>query len=219
MSSPERDLQSKQTVSFNHPQLLPQLTRAIPAYHATFSQRLGAVCDRVLPFRRLVHHVRVEAFGGLDLPTWSLEHPYENPLAAIPLQMPQPSTELRHRPISWIERGIERQDLPWVELDTSLQWRAFRNTVALLRKRRNRVFVLVGPFNEHMLEKQSLDAYRTMKEEVERWLNRNEVPCLVPAPLPSSEYADASHPLDAGYARLAEMILADPGFQKWLEDR
>ena len=45
----------------------------------------------------------------------------------------------------------------WVDLGTSLQWRLFRAAVHTLLRRGNRVFVLVGPFNEHLLEADSLE--------------------------------------------------------------
>lgn len=219
MSSPERDLQTKKAVSFNHPQLLPQLMRKIPAYKASASDRLGTVFDRAVPFRVWVHHLRVVDFEGLDLHTWSLEHPYENPLGRIEREIPAPSTELRHRPISWTERGIEQQDLPWIDLDTSLQWQAFRKTVHVLRKRKNQVFVIVGPFNEHLLVDDSREKYGALRQLVEQWLSREDIPCYVPPVLPSSEYGDLSHPLSAGYVRLAESILANPTFQQWSGDR
>jgi len=38
----------------------------------------------------------------------------------------------------------------------------------------------------------------------------------VPDILPSELYADASHPLTAGYELLAKRIYADESFRKWL---
>lgn len=219
MSSKERDLQAEKEMPFNHPHLVPQLTRHIPAYKASVSQRLGVVFDRHMPFRTLVNHLRVAYFGSLDLHTWSIEHPYDNPLGKIRFHLPAPGTDLRHRPISWTDRGIRRQGLSWVELDTSLQWRAFQKTVTLLQERRNRVFVIIGPFNEHMLTDDSLQRYGEMKRQAEHWVRSIEIPYDIPPLLPSNEYADASHPLSTGYARLARQIYENPTFQRWLGGR
>lgn len=219
MSSPERDLQTRQEISFNHPRLLPQVTRRIPAYQASVSRRLGVVFDRRSRFRTWVQHLRVAWFESLDLHTWTIEHPYENPLGQISRHLPQPSSELRHQPISWRERGIDRQDLPWIELDASrpsLQWEAFKNTVVRLKERRNHLFVVVGPFNEHMLTDASRKRYGELTQRVNVWLRRKQILHTIPPLLPSDEYADASHPLSAGYTRLAGHIRESPSFQRWL---
>jgi hypothetical protein len=177
---------------------------------------MGIVIDRNVAFRRWVHHLRISFFDHLDLPTWSAEHPYANPLRRIRLGIPQPADKPHSDPISWLERGIQPQDFPWIDLDTSFQWRAFREMAELLRDRGNRLFVLVGPFNEHMLTGPSRQRYEAMKREVEAWLSAEKIPHYVPAPLPSDEYADASHPLAVGYARLASQMAATEAFQQWL---
>jgi hypothetical protein len=74
------------------------------------------------------------------------------------------------------------------------------------------VFVLVGPFNEHMLKEPSLKTYRRIKGEIAAWLEAEKIPHFVPAALPSELYADASHPLGPGYQALARQLLADQSF-------
>jgi hypothetical protein len=102
-------------------------------------------------------------------------------------------------------------------LDASLQWAAFRRLVELLQARGNEIFVVVGPFNEHMLAEDNLPACRQMRDGIATWLDQHQVPHLAPEPLPSLLYADASHPLTAGYELLAKRMAADDGFRKWLE--
>ena len=101
---------------------------------------------------------------------------------------------------------------PWVPLEASLQWGAFRRTLALLRNRANRVFVLVGPFNEHMLGDASRKTYVERKRAVEAWRREEGVPCFVPQPLESEHFADASHPLAVGYAALAKQLWEQEDF-------
>jgi hypothetical protein len=107
---------------------------------------------------------------------------------------------------------IDRYNPRWVNLATSPQWQAFQRTVATLQARANRVFVLVGPFNEHMLKEPSLTRYLTIKRGIAAWLEAEKIPHFVPAALPSELYADASHPLAEGYALLARQLLAHGSF-------
>ena len=138
MSSPQRDLSVAEEVSFNHPYLIPQFIPRIPAYRASVNERLAVLFDRNVPLRSCVKHISITDFESLDPYAWSLEHPYENPLSQIRLTTPEPSETLRHLAVSWTERGITPQDFPWVDLETSLQWQAFRETVELLNRRHNR---------------------------------------------------------------------------------
>jgi hypothetical protein len=75
------------------------------------------------------------------------------------------------------------------------------------------VFVLVGPFNEHMLEGDSRQVYDGMKRGFETWLRQNDVPYCMPQALPSDLYSDASHPLVEGYALLAGQLFENEAFR------
>ncbi len=213
LSSPRADLADPEETRLNHPGLLPQFRPRIPAYKAERSQRLGTVIDRNVAFFGWTRHLQAAYFDNNSLPSWALEHPYECPLSAVTLRVPPPDEKLRHEPISWTARGIARQDYPWVDLETSIQWRFFRQSVEILERRGNRVFVLVGPFNEHMLSEASLGRCRAVQRGIGDWLGARKIPFAAPPALPSELYADASHPLAAGYEILARQ-LADLEFFK-----
>jgi hypothetical protein len=216
MSSPERDLQVDKELPFNHPQLVPQFVPHIPSYKATVTDRLGIVVDRTLPFRSWVRHLRIAALDGQDLHRWSLEHPWSNPWPRI--RAPRPANDPpREAPVSWLERGIQQQDLPWIDLEVSLQWQAFAELIKRLGRRDNELFILVSPLNERMLTAASLQRYRDLVGQVERWLGERGIAYSAPPPLPSPEYADASHPLAPGYARLAGALAGEPLVRQWLE--
>ena len=87
----------------------------------------------------------------MDIPGWTLEHPYDNPFSPLLSGLPPSDDSRRHPSEPWYVSGITKQDYPWVDLKTSLQWQAFQGVVEYLKRRGNRVFVLVGPFNEHLL--------------------------------------------------------------------
>jgi len=82
----------------------------------------------------------------------------------------------------------------------------------LLRERGNQVFVVVGPFNEHMLTEAGQRGYARQKHQVAEWLAEEGVSHCVPPPLASELYADASHPTAAGYAQLARLLAEQPAF-------
>ena len=219
MSSVERDLQTEMEIAFNHPRLVPQFLPRVPCYKASSAERMGNVIDHHVSLRVWVNHLNVTGFESLDIHSWTLENPYENPFDRINLAPIQPKDKPHSRPIAWTERGIQRRDIPWIDLDKSLQWRAFRTTAELLRDRGNSVFVIIGPLNEHMLTDESRDRFRTMSRQAESWLADREIAYYAAVPLPSREYADASHPLDAGYKRLARQVYDQTEFQHWLRGR
>jgi len=214
MSSRRADLQDDRATEFNHPRLVPQFAPSVPAYKAEISPRLGVLVERRLPLSRWTTHLQQAYYDQVDIPGWTLEHPYENPLAPLARGLPAPDNSRRHEPPRpWFKSGITRQDYPWVDLEASLQWRAFRGVVEMLEQRGNRVFVLVGPFNEHLLTPESRERYQQVKATIAAWLREQHVPHAVPPPLPSEQYGDASHPLAEGYKQLAQQLAEDPFFR------
>jgi hypothetical protein len=216
MASREHDLREGKEFRFNHPQLLPQFSREIPAYKASFADRLEIVAERLLPFRPWVRHWRWECLGGADLARWTLAHPYASPISAV-VKSAEGDAPVRRANLSWKERGATVQDFPWVELGESPQWRAFRDSVEMLRRQGDTVLVVVGPFNEYMLTPRSREGYRRVVSEVGKWLQETGVLYFVPPSLPSEYYADASHPLSEGYAMLGREILASEAFARLLQ--
>jgi hypothetical protein len=210
LSSPRHDLQVEGRSDFNHPGLVPQFLFYIPSYPfngENISRRIGIVVEQGVPFSAWTGHLQQAYFERTDVPSWTMEYPYKNPLEKIEQGLPPSDNSLREEPISWIARGIKKQDFDWVELDTSIQWHFFRRAVNLMRQRDNRVFVLLGPFNEHILTEKGLRGYERVKLGMEEWFRAQGISYIAPSPLPRDLYADASHPLSAGYALLAKEIL------------
>ncbi len=215
ISSPRHDLQTDKAFSFNHPDLVPQFYPRIPCYAEPLSARLGIVIGRHVPFLEWTNHLRLAYFQNSDLPSWTMEHPYADPLRAVTLELPSANEPPSPKPVAkpWTKAGIAKISPEWVELDGSLQWQFFRRAVEILRLRGNRVFVLVGPFNEHMLDETSLQVYEERKKGVEKWLDQEHLSHFTPPALPSECYADASHPLAQGYAKLARQLLEHKPFK------
>lgn len=212
MSSPRHDLRERKEFAFNHPRLVPQFHPWIPCYGETLTGRVEIAAGRLVPFAHWTGHLREAYLGGADLAAWTIRHPYENPLSSAAMAAlqdgaaPSDATEQ-----TWSQRGAEVSPR-WVDLETSLQWASFRRAVELLRQRGSRVFVVIGPLNEHMLQGKGLEGYRSRVALVQDWLRREGIAHCAPPLLPSDQYADASHPLRAGYDTMARELLADEAF-------
>jgi hypothetical protein len=211
MSSPKRDLRESEEMTFNHSELAPQFFPRIPCYRKSMSDRIDRVLDRNIEFRSWNVHLQNAYFGDngvpRPIPDWILDHPNENPFKAVTLKVPPPGEELQQEPIPWIGR-IPQENMPWVDLAGSLQWKSFQRAVDLLQARGNTVLVLVGPFNEHLLKDASRVKYSELKRGIEAWLQERKIRYFAPEALPSEQYGDASHPLSAGYALLAKEMMA-----------
>ncbi len=213
ITSAKHDLQTTKEFHFNHPKLVPQFGSKVPCYRASFSARLWAAIETRSDFFSWTAHLKTAYLQGLDLPTWTIQHPYNCPVTALTQVLPEPKNAPPEEPTSWVDRGAKQYPVTWVELESSLQWGFFKHAVERLRDRGANVFVLVGPFNEHTLNEKDAATYVTIKNKIEVWLQSNNIPHLIPSTLPAELYADTSHPLAPGYALLAQELLAEPTFQ------
>jgi hypothetical protein len=213
MSNKQQDLQTEKEYRFHHPKLVPQFSPKIPCYKDSWSERISVAIGRHVAFLGWTSHLRTAYFENMDVPTWTTEHPYKNPLGAVTLELPVAKQDNPEDDASWTERRTPKRDFQWVELETSLQWNLFRRTVELLKARNNTVFVLVGPFNEHMFKGESPGVYSKMKSGIETWLRQNNIPYYMPPALPGHLYSDASHPLAEGYAMLAKQLFENESFR------
>lgn len=216
--------------TLNHPALVPQFWPSVPAYSAPFEERAGIVVERAIPFFGWMEHqkfkgARLEGGGagtGRDEESGDagseprIDDPLPRPFAGFRAQVPQPTPGPHGQPLTWEERGIPVGGIPWPAARESLQWRFFRDVIGLLQSRGNRVFVWVSPFNPHLLNPESRASHETMVRAMAEELRLAGVDVFCGTPLPSEEYADASHPLAPGYVRLAQALLADGGFRAWL---
>jgi lysophospholipase L1-like esterase len=135
---------------------------------------------------------------------------------------------------------MKKQDFPWVQIEEpnfsfkkkslikrntkeflkikSFQWNSFLKVIKILKARNNKVFVIIGPFNPYILTEESLNRYNIMKDKMEKWLEGEEISYRSISDLPSEYYADASHPLKEGYAKIAEELLETESFRIWMKN-
>jgi len=219
MSSPRTELQEDNTDKqgrVNHPRLIPQFERRITSYDAGFERRLAVSIGRYVPMLQLRAHWRNLFFESNSLLAWVLRNPYANPVSKINLTIPSPADAPASRPRQWQEVGLRPQAYTWVAPQESLQWRAFKSTAQILLKRRNRLFVVVGPLNLHMLTDASRRRYRQIEKHWCKWFDEHGISYALPHALPSGIYCDASHPIAEGYSTLAVELLQNTRFLQWL---
>jgi hypothetical protein len=234
LSSPKADMQDDKAEDINHASLVPQFFPRVPCYQVDVRARLSAVIGRNVAFPGWVEHLQDAYFQQQSILQWTLDegpdrpgnypNTYKDPLAQITLAVPSGQGDdadrgpgsRRHKP--WTAGGPRKTEFEWVQLQSSLQWAAFQRSVELLRSRGNDVLVIVAPFNEHMIADGCLGGYRAIRAGIAAWLEENRLPHVVPEALPSELYADASHPLTAGYALLARRIGQAEAFRKWMQE-
>ncbi|MFQ5808168.1 MAG: hypothetical protein ACE5JM_01005 [Armatimonadota bacterium] len=205
-------------ISLNHARLVPQLFSRPYGYRPKFADVAGISLERRIPYFSWLRHMRIAYYENFGIQSWSLENPARNPLEPITLELRPPDDAPQGAPVPWFDGGIEQQDFSWVPLDKSYQWRFFRDSVDILQRRGNSVFVLLGPINTHLMTEESALAYDELKGEMEAWLEARGIPYYAPPALPSALYADASHPLQEGYAQLARQLLQHQSFRDWLDN-
>jgi hypothetical protein len=192
----------------NHSRLIPQFSSKIGSYNKKFGERIAVLRERHIPFFALLNHIRLTFFDNDDFNQWIVDHPAENPLAKISLTVDAcERAKNKNRNFDWKSSGVTQQDWQWLEPNESLQWKAFKQLVELLKKRNNQVCVMVGPINPYILTPKSLKRYRVLQEQICAWLKLQKVEYVLIKDMPSKMYADASHPLASGYDLITEQLL------------
>lgn len=209
----------------------PTWTDGIPLWDPEFNTVAGWLLDRHVPYYDWTTHLKMVYFEGRSIESWMLANPTANPVGQfhVPTDRWDEASSRRwffvrptefepDRPDTpWTGRGIEIENFPWIPLEQSFQWRCTRQTVRALHDRTDRLLVVIGPYNEHLLTQASRQRYRERLQQARDWIESQGIACVVPEALPSALYADASHPLAEGYRLLAERLLADETFRGWLD--
>lgn len=204
----DNDLSGRKQPQVNHPRLLPQFVGKPSTYDADLTARMDAEKERFIPFFSLLNHVRMAFFNNADIRQWLVDNPYSNPVSGIFAKLDLTERKKINDDENWEEKGITKQSWNWVNLNSSLQWKALTEIVELLQRNDNKVLVMAGPINPHMLNADSLAKYRSLQASIKSALDARKVPCYIVPDLPTEVYADASHPLDKGYQMIAEGLLS-----------
>jgi hypothetical protein len=232
MSSPKADLQDPKPQQVNHGRLLPQF-RKIPSYRADANERLSVLVERNVQFMSWVNHLQIAYFDNKSVPAWTLQvddsdpprypNAWKNPLSQITFRVPSPPANdpergpasPRHR--TWTQTGAAPTSFDWVNPTNSLQLRAFKRAVEKLRADGHDLFVVIGPFNTHIIAEESKAGFDGLRNDVILFLKASGIPHSTLETLPSEVYADASHPLTEGYKLLADQLMKDASFAQFIK--
>jgi len=212
LNSTKYDLSSSEEISINHPKLLPQFG-GIPNYRASLDERIGTLIDRNILFFGIRNHLQNYFYGNADLKKYLAEHSGCNPLASLRRSICPMETEHKGTQENWSTRGIPIQHWEWVPLSASRQWQALLECAALLAERGNRVVVLIGGINPELLDDSTRAGLTQLRSDAEKVLQSAQLEYFLLPELDGQLYADASHPLEEGYRRLAEFLAEQPLFK------
>ncbi len=205
---------------YYHPRLIPQFNRRIAYHDRDTQQRIAVLAERRIPIFSLVRHVMVNSFHNQSIQQWMIQNPYSCPFTAVTFESAPLWTKAPGPGRSWQDKGMRPQNFAWLAASDSLQWECFQDTIRSLQKRNAQVFVLVGPYNAYMLTDDSRDRLNQLLSQTVQWLGANNVPYFDVGDnlLPSETYADeVGHLTAAGHAILAEALLKQDNFRKWIE--
>ncbi len=189
---------------FNRPDLVPRLAAH---FKGPFKEAVAVSWSHLLRSSPLQGWGERMSDTRVDFLAWSLDHPYESPLKAISATLP-PSEDSHHqRLIPWSEHASEHLKGSWGDPDVYPVWTAFERLLSLLQDRGNRILVLLGPMNEHMMAPAMREQYQALKLKLAGKVKAKGVRCFVASLLPSRQYADICHPLKDGYEALARELL------------
>ncbi len=214
MSSPRHDLSGPANREINHKILLPQFSRNIPSYQPSFEERLSALITRSIPVFTWIDHVRLSKFAEKSFYSWTMDNPDKN----INYYFSHNYAEFR------IPQGIEpdkmrEQNIDWITTDRSLQWKFMMETLLDFKKNGNRVAAVITPFNTYMMTEDGRNTYFSILSEMERMLRAGGIIPVVPVQLEKKFFADSSHPTSEGYRIMAENIIKNEEFLKFVNDK
>ena len=197
----------------NRPNLVPRLAGGFLSSRRLAAEAAWARVARAGPWNRWIDRT---LDAQLDFLAWSISHPYESPLDALATPLPPSEDAFAPRLSTWNSgAAAAAYDCSWPSLRDNGQWEAFERIVDRLEDRGNRVLVLVGPINQHMLTPSARESYHLFKEAVCERLRSRGVDCYAPPGLSSGLYADICHPLAGGYEELSKLLARDR--QGWLD--
>jgi len=211
MSSPRHDLSGEANREINHKKLLPQLSRAVPAYEADIEERLSALINRELTFFAWVNHIKMSRFADSSFYRWTIDNPEKTIFSFIGKKETEYTV-----PEHMLRNEAPQQNISWVKPEESIQWDYMKKTIKLLKSRGNRVTAYITPYNIHSLTPESRERYFEIREILERELEDDGIPVIAGVTLIKNILPDASHTGEEGYRILAEDLLRNRLFNSLL---
>ena len=206
VNSAKYDLSSRKKFTVNHPELLPQFGK-IDSYEAALDKKIRILLDRELLFFSQLRHIRNFFYNNSDFKSHLAKTDSLNPFAVIKQEISPEEKDHQGSKKNYLTRNIPVQHWEWVPLADSRQWKALTDTAKLLKSRGNDVTVMIGGINPGLLDESTLSGLRQLRTDAKKLLLQENINSITLPELDAALYADASHPLGAGYTLLAEELL------------
>jgi len=210
ISSLKHDLSGEPETNINHKKLLPQIYPKIPAYNPDTEDRLSAIISRTAPFT-WIEHIKMQCFKENNFYLWTMEHPHNSIIDYFA------GSSVDYTPPSVMRSDPNSQNIDWVEIEKSIQWRFMLRTVDRLKKNGNDIIVLITPFNTYMLTAQSRERYYSIVSRIRKDLSIIDIDSIAPEIHEKKFFADSSHFTAEGYKTIAESLLANDEFMRFIE--
>jgi hypothetical protein len=212
ISSQKHDLSGEPESNINHKRVLPQIYPVIPSYNPNIEDRLSAIVSRC-NLLLLIEHIKMSRFKEKNFYSWTMEHPHSSIIdyftnSEIPIYKPTAAIRLDQ---------MHEQNIDWVPIDKSMQWKFMLKTIAYLKKNGDDIIVLITPFNTYMVAEKSRERYYSIISDISDELSGNSIDFIIPVIDEKKYFADSSHFTAEGYRAMAENLLSSKKFQKFLE--
>lgn len=213
MSSPRHDLTGPVNREINHKLLLPQFETVIPSYSPSTEERVSSVIDRSVTLFMWIDHLKLEKFAGKSFYQWTMDNPGECISKYFTVHADKFTPPAGLNPEKMQEQSIE-----WVSADKSLQWKFMLETLLMLKKNGNRVIAVITPFNTYMMNEESRKKYYEILSKMESGLRANGIIAVMPSKPGRKYFADASHPTSEGYRLIADHLIGNRDFARFMEE-
>jgi len=201
ISSPKHDLSGEPEHNINHKKILPQFYRGIPSYKPDIEDRLTAIISISAPLL-WIEHIKMNYFKEKNFYAWTIENPHNN----IMNYFSGNSNGIYIPPEPMRLTQANKQNIEWVEIEKSIQWKYLLKTISYLKKNGNDIIVLITPFNTYMLTDQSRDKYYSIISDIRKELSGTDINFIIPEIQEKNFFADSSHFTAEGYRAIATEI-------------
>ena len=202
ISSLKHDLSGEPESNINHKKLLPQIYPKIPSYTPNTEDRLSAMISLSAPWI-WIEHIKMNYFKEKNFYAWTMENPHNN----IMNYFTGNSSGTYTPPAPMKTDQSNKQNIEWIEIEKSLQWKYLLKTISRLKKNENTILVLITPFNTYMLTDKSREKYYSIISDIKKELSGADINFIIPEIYDKNFFADSSHFTAEGYRAMAEYIL------------
>ena len=206
VNSTKYDLSGTEPYTVNHPELVPQFG-GIKSYDAKFDKKVSILLDRYVPFYSIKRHWQNCFYSNSDFKSLLIKNDFCSIADPVKTIICPEEKDHKGSTENYLSKGIPLQHWEWVDLKDSRQFAALIAAAKLLQERGNQVQVMIGTINPGLLDESTQKGLSALRKEAANLLKENSIPSIMLPEIDAKLYADASHPLESGYAEQAKFLV------------